>query len=314
MGKTKKRRSFIVGDWKESLIRIWRTRTMIVASVFNALFMGIMLVSAKEQASDASSEGRRMILRAQQDPGPQLSFRKIENKEATEWALGNEAEEKGLELFSHDYKIYPLDKETVFFFGGLRTPAVSIRSFLLRSGDGGKSWRDVMTPVHGSDVWDVFFLDSRLGWALTVWTTEGFGEVKLHSSKDGGIRWRKVSDIPKRAHTGEPLSMKFVDEKNGEIEMLYENGLAVLRTKDGGLTWAEIQTLSLDEHEKRGTGGSGQDILQAKDGSQWQSQERDGQVRVLRRVQANEAWKEMCAIPMNYGYSKGQVFVDQNKR
>jgi hypothetical protein len=298
------------------MIRIWRTRTMIVVGVLCALFIGNSLNSAKEQVSAASSEGRRLVLRALQDPAPQLSFRKIENKEAAEWASGNEAEEKGLDLFSHDYKIYPLDKETVFFFGGLRTPAVSIRSFLLRSGDGGKTWRDVMSPVHGSDVSDVFFLDSCSGWALTLWTTEGPGDVKLYSSKDGGMRWRKISDVPKRHHTGEPLSLKFADEKNGEIEMLYEDRLAVLRTKNGGRTWAEIQTISLDEYEKRKpeTNVVGQDMIQAKDGSEWRLQEQDGRIRVLRRMQANEAWKELCAIPMNYGYSKGQVIIHQNKR
>jgi hypothetical protein len=76
--------------------------------------------------------------------------RRDTNKEAAEWALEHEAEEKGLQLFFRGYKLYPLDKETVFFFGELRTPAVSIRSFLFRSADGGKTWRDVMSPIHST--------------------------------------------------------------------------------------------------------------------------------------------------------------------
>src|SRR5262245_44681296 len=296
-----------------SMLHVWRTRTMIIAGVFSAFFIGIALVSAKEQATDGPSEERRMALYATQGPAPQLYFRKIESKEAAEWASGSEAEKNGLQLSPCGKNIYPLDKETVFFFGGLRTPAVSVRSFLLRSVDGGKTWRDVMAPVHGSDVWDLFFLDSSSGWALTLWTTEGPGEVTLYSSKDGGMRWRRVSNVPKRDHTGMPGALKFDDEKNGEIEMLYENEVAVLRTKDGGRTWAESQTISLDEYEKRKreTDLSGQGVVQGKDGSQWRLLEKDEQVRVLRRMQANEDWKELCAIPINYGYSKGRILVHQ---
>lgn len=293
----------------------WRTRTMMAAGVFGAIIISIALISAKERATGASSEKPRTALCALQTPAPQLYFRKMENKEATEWASEHEAE-KGLQLSAPGYKIYPLDKRTIFFFGALRTPAVSIRSFLLRSADGGKTWRDVMSPIYGSQVWDVFFLNNRSGWALTLWTTEGPGDVRLYNSNDGGMRWRKVSEVPKRDHTGIPGALKFVDEKNGEIEMLYENVIAVLRTKDGGRTWIEHHTIPLDEREKRirETELSGQDTVQGKDGSQWQLQERNEQIRILWRGPVNEDWKELCAIPMNYRYSKGQVLVRPNKR
>jgi hypothetical protein len=295
---------------------MWRTRTMTIAGAFIAIFIGVAMISAKEQSPDDSSKWRRMALPTTQDPAPQLHFSKIENKEAMEWASDHEAEKNGLQLFSNGYKIYPLDKETAFFFGELRTPAVAIRSFLLRSADGGKSWRDVMVPVYGSEVAEVFFLDSRSGWALTLWTTEGPGEVKLFSSNSSGMTWRKVSDVPKRDHTGQPIAMKFADVKNGEIEMLYENEIAVLRTKDGGRAWAESHTISLDAYEKRKreTDPSGQEIVLGKDRSQWRLMEKDERVRVLRRMQANETWKELSAIPMSYGYSKGQVLVHQNTR
>jgi hypothetical protein len=298
------------------MFRIWQTRPMTIAGVFIAIFIGAALSSAKEQSPDDSSKERRMAPHTTQDPAQRFHFRKIENKEALEWASSHEAERNGVELYSGGYKLYPLDKKTVFFFGELRTPAVSIRSFLLRSADGGKTWRDVMSPVYGSEVSDVFFLDRRSGWALTLWTTEGPGDVKLFSSKDGGMTWRKVSDVPKRDHTGQPVAMKFADGKNGEIEMLYENEIVVLSTKDGGRTWAESHTIPLDAYEKRKreTDPSSHDIFQGKDGSQWQLMEKDERVRVLRRMQANEAWKELCAIPMNYGFSKGQVLVHQNKR
>jgi hypothetical protein len=296
-------------------IYIRQATGVIVATVFIAIFIGVALRSTKEEPFNYSSEGHRLIPGALQDPTPQLYFRKMQDKEALEWASNNEAEKTGVELFSGDSKIYPLDKETVFFFGDLRTPAVAIRSFLLRSGDGGKTWKDVMSPVYGSEVCDVFFLDGRSGWAMTLWVTESQGDAQIFSSKDGGITWRKVSDVPKRDWTGMPVGMKFADEKNGEIDMLYENDLAVLKTKDGGRTWAESHTISLDEYEKREreTDQSEQPVVQGKDGSQWQLAEKDERVRVLRRMKANEVWRELCAIPMNYGYSDGQILVRQKK-
>jgi hypothetical protein len=299
-----------------SALRVWRTITRTITGVFIAIFIGAAPILSKEQSPGNFSNERRAIPHATQDPAPQLYFRKIENKEALEWASDHEAERNGVELFSGGYKLYPLDKKTAFFFGELRTPAVAIRSFLLRSSDGGKTWRDVMSPVYGSEVSDVFFLDRRSGWALTLWTTEGPGDVNLFGSKDGGMTWRKISDVPKRDHTGQPVAMKFADVKNGEIEMLYENEIAVLRTKDGGRTWAESHTISLDEYEKREreTDPSNQGVVQGKDGSQWRLMEKDERVRVLRRMQANETWKELSAIPMSYGYSKGQVLVHQNMR
>src|SRR5262249_22286232 len=128
--------------------------------------------------------------------------------------------------------------------------------------------------------------------------------------------WRNVAEVPKRHSSGEPVSLKFIDQMNGAIEMLYNDGLSALKTKDGGLTWTESRTASLYELEKRKQtiDPSSQEVVQARDGSQWRLSEKADRVQVLRRTLPNEDWKELCAIPMSYGYSKGQVLVRQNKR
>ena len=67
---------------------------------------------------------------------PQLQFLDFRTEEALSHAAAEEAD-KGVHL---SVSIYGFDKNTVFLLGSLQTPAVSIRSLLLRSEDGGRSW------------------------------------------------------------------------------------------------------------------------------------------------------------------------------
>lgn len=254
----------------------------------------------------------------QHEQVPQLYFRKVENKEALQWASQWEADQNGLALHPYGYGIYPLNKDTVFFFGEFRTQAASIRSFLLRSGDGGKTWREVMSPVYGSEVIEMFFHDAHVGWALVGWTTEGPGDLTLYGSKDGGKSWRKLSDIPKRHFSGWPISMTFSDGRNGMIKILYDgsgdhrtDGLVTLSTKDSGRRWRETGHLSRDEYEKvnKGRKESAERMVSGQDSSHWQLLGTDKEVRILRRLQADEPWRLLCIMPGHFGYSKGEVLV-----
>ena len=249
---------------------------------------------------------------------PSLYFRKVENKEALEWASQWEADQHGLALRPAGYGIYPLNKDTAFLFGELRTPAASIRSFILRSGDAGKTWSEVMSPVYGSEVIELFFHDAHLGWALVGWTTEGPGDLTLYRSKDGGKSWRKISDIPKRHYSGWPVSMTFSDGRNGVIKILYDgshdprtDGLVTLRTRNGGRRWRELSHLSLDQYEKvdKGRKESEDRTVTGRDSSQWELLAAGDEVRILRRLHADETWNLLCVMPSHFGYSKGEVLI-----
>jgi hypothetical protein len=249
---------------------------------------------------------------------PSLYFRKVENKEALEWASQWEADQQGLVLRPAGYGIHPLNKDTAFLFGELRTPAASIRSFILRSGDAGKTWSEVMSPVYGSEVMEMFFHDAHLGWALVGWTTEGPGDLTLYRSKDGGKSWRKISDITKRHFSCWPVSMTFSDGRNGLIRILCDgsrdprtDGLVTLRTRNGGSRWYETSHLSLDKYEKGNEGReeSKDRIVTGRDSSQWQLLAADNEVRILRRLHADDTWSLLGVIPSHFGYSKGEVLL-----
>jgi hypothetical protein len=249
---------------------------------------------------------------------PRLYFRKVENNEALRWASQWQADQHGLALRRDGYGIYPLSKDTAFLFGELRTPAASIRSFILRTGDAGKTWREVMSPVYGSEVIEMYFLDAHVGWALVAWTTEGPGDLTLYASKDGRKSWRKISDITKRHFSGWPVSMTFSDQRNGVIKILYEgsvdprtDGLVTLTTKNAGRSWTEISHLSLAQYEKenREREESEERIVTGRDTSQWRLLAKDDELRILRRLPADETWRLLCVMPSRFGYSKGEVLV-----
>jgi photosystem II stability/assembly factor-like uncharacterized protein len=148
-----------------------------------------------------------------------------------------------------------IDKDVAFLFGGLRVPAGTIRSFLLRTADGGMTWHEVMPAVLGSDVTHVAFSDDLHGWALAIWTVEGPGTMLLSGSRDGGRTWRQLTEIQRsEGHAvpdGWPLSMTFVDASKGEIAIAYDGESAsvddlsqvveTLVSDDGGLSWNMVR-------------------------------------------------------------------------
>jgi hypothetical protein len=234
----------------------------------------------------------------------------------TEQALLYADAEKADEAVHLSVSIYGLDKNTAFLLGSLQTPAVSIRSLLLLSEDGGSNWREVMTPVTGSDVIRLFFLNKQTGWALLGQTSGGPGPLHLYKTRDSGKSWKKVSRIPKRHYTGWPKGFGFVDERNGRIEMLYDgaaptDGFAVMSTSDGGITWQETRSLPLDEYrekyeEEPEEPSAG--YVTARDGSQWRLQEQPNrQISVLRRRRPGGKWDTVSTLPSRFGYSDGQV-------
>lgn len=243
---------------------------------------------------------------------PQIQFLDFRTDEALLYANAERASE-GVRL---SVFIYGLDKDTAFLPGSLKAPALSIRSLLLRSEDGGRNWREVMTPVTGSDVIRLFFLSKQTGWALLGQTSEGPGQLYLYKTKDSGKSWRKVSRIPKRHYTGWPKGFGFIDERNGRIEMLYDgaaptDGFAVMSTSDGGISWQETRSLSLDEYREKYEKDSQEpstDYVTARDGTQWKLQEQpNGQVSILRRRRPGGKWSIASTLPSHFGYSDGRA-------
>jgi photosystem II stability/assembly factor-like uncharacterized protein len=150
-------------------------------------------------------------------------------------------DERGI---SWSLSVYALNQNDVFLFGAISDSAgSSAQSILLRSGDGGKHWTEVMHPVRGSDVIDFQMFESGEGWTLVMWTVEGPGTVLLFHTKDFGQTWEQIAEIQKPEWFAFPSGMKFFDNMQGLIKMCVAGGLhdrlAFFTTADGGATWKE---------------------------------------------------------------------------
>jgi len=99
------------------------------------------------------------------------------------------------------------------------------RSYLLKTEDGGFSWRQVFlkTPDANVRLVRAIFADSQRGWV--------FGETGIvFATRDGGEHWERQASPTKHLLLGGT----FVDDAH---VWLVGAGTTILNTSDGGLTW-----------------------------------------------------------------------------
>ncbi|HEY8185290.1 MAG TPA: hypothetical protein VIF64_04440 [Pyrinomonadaceae bacterium] len=272
----------------------------------------VVLTSCVSQKTQSTKTQEIRTKKPTESRSEQIQFRRYPKE-----TLEGVAAEK--DLLRIGFEILPIDKDTIFLYGDLRTAAASIGTFILRSDDAGRSWTESMNPVEGSTVDGIVFSGRESGWALVMWTIEGPGDVSLYRSRDSGKSWKKVSDIPKRHHWGWPNGFTFSDDSNGTVEMFYGDaagpeieGLWLLKTADGGRTWRGTRKLSGAEYEKQRLKSSeakalSPDIFSAHDGSQWKVEEEGELIHILRRLPADQSWKVICTTPAYFEVSDGKL-------
>jgi photosystem II stability/assembly factor-like uncharacterized protein len=117
-------------------------------------------------------------------------------------------------------------------------------SSVLRTGDGGHTWRTVTLPTkHGSFIFGFAPIDASRAWLMVAGPTET-GPADLWSTKDGGQTWSKTT-APAFAFRGALIT--FTDGTNGWFAVpgepssqSQEQGIVIDRTTDGGKTWRVV--------------------------------------------------------------------------
>ena len=155
--------------------------------------------------------------------------------------------------------IYFSDSEVGFAVGG----------FILKTTDGGKSWRNVFTPTEKVEITSVYFVNALLGFCV--------GDNMIFKTTDGGQTWseQKINNLG-----GKMMQIKFTSSVNGYIVCLFGK---ILVTGDGGATW----------QIKSPNGNIGYYAISEKDGSVFVS----GQGKIIKSTNGGASWIELSNSP-----------------
>jgi hypothetical protein len=218
-----------------------------------------------------------------------------------------EADEHGVDL--NVSGLCAIDKDVAYLFGGLDVAPGALRSFMLQTTDGGKTWHEVMSPVVGSEVTNVAFSDHQHGWALVMWTVEGPGALVLFGSTDEGKTWRQLTEIERSpGHAvpdGYPVSMIFKSALKGEIELSYDDTREIekLASGDGGRTWSMVRRETRVEPPMDD---------RCFDSADWELTTRGlGESMTVRRFDREQKLWRVTTLPTHFKYERRRVVASR---
>ena len=200
--------------------------------------------------------------------------------------------------------IYALSSDCAFLYGEFRVSGGRVRSVVLKTSDGGKSWQEVMYPVRGSDVRHIDFTE-QVGRAIVLNSVESPGNFLIYQSMDTGNSWKRIAEID-NLNFGVPKEMMFLDEKTGQIIVkvsIPSQKYVYFHTNDGGETWEEGEIL--DEY----TNNTNPKRSLAYDKSEWEYRiigeaAQDRQIQIIRRIYDDEF---KINLPILYDFLNDQV-------
>lgn len=157
-------------------------------------------------------------------------------------------------------------------FGPQQAATILEKSRELRlTKDGGKTWQ-IIAPAAVNDEFEcATMIDDRRGWAVTH-------QGQVFTTDSGGAIWTRISALPELTCAGQ---IEFINDKDGWVREC----LSVWRTRDGGITWQKMLSVSTPGVAGQPTGmslidantvvvsGSGGQIYLTKDGGEtWKIQ------------------------------------------
>jgi photosystem II stability/assembly factor-like uncharacterized protein len=118
---------------------------------------------------------------------------------------------------------------------------------ILRTPDGGISWKEVTPPyARSTQAGDVVedFLGAALAW-VAIAPANGMPPTQVYRTTDGGQTWQ-VATVPTTSHLGR---LTFLDPQHGWLLAGIQaaagpKAVDVFRTTDGGTTWTKVSTAS----------------------------------------------------------------------
>jgi photosystem II stability/assembly factor-like uncharacterized protein len=161
--------------------------------------------------------------------------------------------------------IHFVDADTGFIAGASEAEEARAHARILKTTDGGKSWRAVFDSDRaGDNNWKLAFPSARVGYATIISYQAPAGEARgyVMKTEDGGEHWRRLTVTHDKDWI--PYGINFIDEAVGWVG----GSTGGYGTRDGGKTWfAEKMGLSTNKIRfvRRPDGGTtafaiGQDV------------------------------------------------------
>lgn len=115
----------------------------------------------------------------------------------------------------------------------------NFQCFVGRTRDAGKTWEDVSPLARGTrtcHLWDVYFVDADLGWAVGVAQRPNDPVEKgiVFRTVDGGRSWKQIDKGVENA--GEIFAVEFESRSTG----FAASNTGVWKTTDGGESWVRV--------------------------------------------------------------------------
>lgn len=130
--------------------------------------------------------------------------------------------------------IHFVDARTGFIAGASASDEGVAHARILKTTDGGDTWRAVFdSPRAGDNDWKLAFPSARVGYATIMSYGAPPGEARGYvvKTEDGGEHWRKL--VVTADHGWIPYGIAFLDERRGWVG----GATGGYETTDGGETW-----------------------------------------------------------------------------
>lgn len=125
----------------------------------------------------------------------------------------------------------------VFFLDNFTGWIAGDSGLIFKTTNGGLTWVQQITNAQ-QKIWDIYFINKNLGWALSYEILNGDIFTLIIQSTNGGDNWNSyIYPEPNKLF----LSLFFIDSLNGW--MCGGDIGTVVSTQDGGLNWSEVRVL-----------------------------------------------------------------------